>query len=115
VSRRRPGRQVPPSAGIPFPVKVVCTDRGQHARIVLHQLHDLRGSGIGLQPVVPAGGGRNGIPLSFHADDGVLRYRFGCPRCGRDVQLREASLLAAVGVLGASHGHPVLDISLLPC
>lgn len=114
MSRRRAGRQVPPSAGVPFPVKVCCTDRGQHARIVLHRLFDLRSTEMGLQPVVPIGGDRNGIPLSpYGAEDGVLRYRFRCSRCRRDVQLREEQLLAIINVLSTSGGHPVLDISLL--
>jgi hypothetical protein len=115
VSRRRAGRQVPPSAGISFPVKVCCTDRGQHARIVLHRLFDLRSTEMGLQPVVPIGGDRNGIPLSLYAEDGILRYQFRCRRCRRDVQLREESLLAIVSALSTNDGHPVLDISLLPC
>jgi hypothetical protein len=115
VSRRRPGRQVPPSVNVPFPVKIVCSDRGQHGRIVLHRLTDVRSFGMGLQPVVPIGGDRNGIPLSPYAEDGLLRYRFRCPRCRRDAQLREKTLLAIVSALSTTDGHPVLDISLLPC
>ncbi len=114
MSRRRPRRQVPPSTGIPLPITVACSDRGQHARIVLHRLADVRCFGIGLVPAAPIGGGRNGLPLGTYTEDGIFRYEFHCPRCRRDVQLREASLLAAVSALRAGDGHPVLDISLLP-
>jgi hypothetical protein len=117
VSRRQPS---PPEKATTarrfFSVKVCCSDRGQHARVVLHHLHDVRSFGIGLPPVTPIGGARNGVPLSpYGAEDGCLRYRFRCPRCQRDVQLREEKLLAIVSALSANDGHPVLDISLLPC
>jgi hypothetical protein len=115
VSRRRPGRQVPPSVIVPFPVKIVCSDRGQHARIVLYRMGDTRSFGIGLLPVPPIGGGRNGLPLAPYMEDGVPRYRIRCPRCRRDLQLCEEKLLAVIDALGPSDGHPVLDIALLPC
>lgn len=43
VSRRRPKPpELPPRHSRRLAVKVVCSDRGQHGRIVLHHLHDTR-------------------------------------------------------------------------
>jgi hypothetical protein len=118
MSRRKPKPPpLPPGGRRSFTVKVACTDRGQHQRIVLHHLQDVRSWDLGEDKVMVAGG-RNESPLTTWTGDGARHYRFRCTRCARDVQLREENLLRIFDALAGpdiSQGHPTLDISLLPC
>jgi hypothetical protein len=118
VSRRRP--KPPPLARgetRSFTIKIACTDRGQHPRIVLRHIADYRGHGMDFGETLVLDG-RNGSPVSSWREDGTVRYAFRCPRCKRNPQLREESLfkvIDALAELSTGNAHPTLDISLLPC
>jgi hypothetical protein len=103
-----------------FTVKIVCSDRGQHPRGVLHHVLDTRGETDATERVIWPKGQKNGAPItSWNPEAPDESFRFRCPRCRRDVQLRQDSLFKILDALAlmddASSGHPVLDISLLPC
>jgi hypothetical protein len=117
VSQRKPKPpDLPPGGTRSFTVKVCCSDRGQHARIVLHHLQDVRSWELD-ESVMWIEDGRNGAPAA-RSEDGVLHFSIRCPRCLRNPQLREESLLRILDALAArdtGEGHATLDISLLPC
>jgi hypothetical protein len=117
MSRRKPK---PPPAGPDtarsYTIKVACSGRGQHPRIVLHHIADYRGRGMDFGELLFLGG-RNGPPVSPWREDGITHYRFRCPRCEIDRPLREETLfryLDAVIAGGPAGGHPPLDLSALP-
>jgi hypothetical protein len=119
VSRRRPGLpELPPGYRHRLQLKVVCSDRGQHACTVLHRLQDTRDVVTNADVMWPEGL-RNGPPATAWQQDGALGFRFCCPRCRRDVQLRLENLFRILDGLAAQvdteQAHPSLDISLLPC
>ena len=121
MSQRRPALPELPSPAYSRnqAIKVVCSDRSQHARIVLHHLHDTRR--LALHPaVIWPEGKRNGPPVtSTQSEDGTQNFRFRCPRCRRDVQLRPENMFRIFDALASradnDEAHPVLDISLLAC
>lgn len=102
-----------------YTIKVVCTDRGQHPAVVINHLRDTRGDPDLGNRVMWQDGPLRKPPLTISdpqpGDEGSFRFR--CRRCGRDTQLRHAAILRIIGLLqaGQHDGHPVLDVSLLPC
>jgi hypothetical protein len=124
MSQRRPKLPVRPGGPPPeYTVKFACTDRGQHERVVLAHLKDTRGeAGAGERATWPEGQ-KNRAPLtSWHQEagpQGPQGFRFRCGRCGRNVELRQETLFRLLDGLAAQppdagHGHPVVDISMLP-
>ncbi len=113
MSRRKPAPPtLQPGGSRTFTTKVICSDRGQHSPpVVLHHIYDARGLDLG--HAVADVGGRNAAPLSPWREDGTVHYRFCCPRCGRDVPMREETLLRILESFSeiAQTRHPVLDIS----
>ena len=106
-------------------VNVVCTDRGHHARSDIATVIVRDDGSVDTSTTRKAALPRSGqlrsaigqrviVATSDHRDDfdGRRRWRFPCPRCGRDVPMNEDSLRrAAVGCADA--GMP-FDISALP-
>ena len=125
MSRRRP-KLGPPSlpemiAGPRrYTTKVVCSDRGQHPQGVLYHLRDERDVRVFTERAVWPEGQKNGVPITvWNPETGNQSFRFRCPRCRRDVQLRQDTLLRIIDALAeradSASEHPVIDISLLPC
>ncbi|UQT55945.1 hypothetical protein M4V62_13005 [Streptomyces durmitorensis] len=80
-------------------VKVVCTDRGQHARRLINYC----------EPGVAHLGIPDAAQHNVQRPDGGYTYRFVCTKCGRDAQLREENMLKV-----AQAGFETLDISRIP-
>jgi hypothetical protein len=103
-----------------YTVKFVCTDRGQHARVVLHHLKDTRGDTGASERVMWPEGQKNRAPLtSWCPEAGPEGFRFRCGRCGTNVEMRQETLFRLLDGLAAlppdpGHAHRVVDISLLP-
>jgi hypothetical protein len=103
-----------------YTVKFACTDRGQHARVVVAHLKDTRGeTGAGNRAVLPEGQ-KNRAPLtSWNPETGPESFRFSCRRCGRNAEMRQETLFRLLDGLApqppdTGDAHPVVDISLLP-
>ena len=117
MSRRNaPPPPLAPGATRSFTFKIVCSDRGQHPKIVLHHIADYPGRSMDFGELLVLEG-RNGSPVSPWREDGNVRYAFHCPRCKRNPRLREEHLFEVIDAftgLRNGNGHPALDISLLP-
>ena len=107
-------------------IAVVCTDRGQHARMNFESIivrddgtvdtmktrkaalpgSGTLGSSIGQRVVIATDGHRDDY-------DGRRRWRWVCDTCGRDVALNEDTFTAIVRAYAENHRR-VLDLSLLP-
>lgn len=121
MSQRRP--KLPSQPGKPPPeytVKFVCTDRGQHARVVLRHLKDTRGETGAGNHVMWLDGPKSKAPLtSWHPEAGDQGFTFHCGRCGRNPELRQETMFKLLDGLAAlpadpDNAHPIVDISLLP-
>lgn len=107
--------QAPEPAG--YAAAVICTDRGQHARARIASLTAAPDAGqdpsqLWVQYEQGAVAG------TWMGADGWRTYRFTCPRCGRNVPLREPKAITVVAVLRHADDvgvPPALDISALPC
>jgi hypothetical protein len=114
VSRRR--KLPPPNpACVPFNAAVVCTDRGQHPEALIARFVDEQDPGAG-RGIVWQQTPHEDLVADVRPDRSQT-FRFACKRCGRDVRLREPSVLAAIDALrqaGESHKRLILNISLLP-
>lgn len=119
MSRRRP---LPTSAWVP--VQASCTGRGTHGRVLIAELSDMRthvGETGRIIPRVPdptpgldsrATRRRRRVP----GDEGYS-FAFPCPACGRNAEVREERLGAALADLYAlepadARAHD-LDVSYL--
>ncbi|MFE0133797.1 hypothetical protein ACFWY6_19855 [Streptomyces sp. NPDC059037] len=80
-------------------VKVVCTDRRQHARRLINYC----------EPGVDQFGIPDAAQHNVQRPDGGYTYRFVCTKCGRDAQLREEKMIRI-----AEAGITILDISRIP-
>ena len=113
-NRRPPPPPLAHGATRSFTLKVVCADRGQHPRIVLHHLADMRGDDY--PQAFMALEGRNELRVAV-AEDGAVLYKFRCTRCLKTPHpLREEILTRIYDELSAAAGEhqPVLDIAALP-
>lgn len=113
MSRRRKLPPLPEGHIRTFLVKVICTDRGEHAPA---KIADLSGAALpGQNPSQCWVQYVKGEPAEqWMGADAWRTYTFDCPRCKRHVQLREPRLMAVVAALdksGVSDGRPVLDMS----
>lgn len=127
MSRRKPELPELPSAAYSHnqSVRIICTDRQQHAPVLLCHMTDTRHvrtkRDVMWRRETPEGAPlRSGSPLaSWTRTDGMPTYRFRCPGCPQDVRLREDKLFLVLGVLNGQRSgnddtrHPVLDVSLL--
>lgn len=108
-------RPEPDPAVIELPGRVVCTDRGQHPRARVTAFADPGGAGSAESGMTAQMTPQWDVIADLRPD--ALTLRFFCRRCGRDVRLREATVLTAIDALRQASGsdHVVLDISALPC
>lgn len=116
MSRRRELPPVPEGYTRTFTVAVICTDRGQHPKAVIANLTEAASTGTDAAPVIWQQTEHDAPVTDWRPADGTRTFRFACPRCGRDVRLREPNVLAAIGVLreaAGGHARPVLDISAI--
>jgi len=101
-----------------YTVKLICTDRGQHDRVVLFHLMDTRGDADEGSVVTWPEGPRDRAPLTSWSPEAENEgFHFRCGRCGRNPELRQETLsrlLDGLAALDADRAHPVVDISLLP-
>lgn len=130
--RRKPPEPLPgPEYRHNPPVRVVCTERGQHAEVVLYRLTDTRHHAGGWhrqQEGIPdvrwpqeAPPGRppirNGSPVGWTRSDGGRTYQFECHACPGDKRVTEEHLFRAVDGLARLRQDDrqaiTLDISLL--
>jgi len=112
--RKEPPPPLAPGATRSFTFKIVCSDRGQHPRIVLHHIADMRSHDYphGFMALE----GRNELRVAT-AEDGTVFYKFRCPRCLKTpVPVAEPALARIYDEMSAAAGehHPVLDIAALP-
>ena len=117
MSQRRPRLpELPDGEPRQYTVKLVCTNRGRHPRVVLFHLMDTRGDLGAGNVVMWAEGQRNRVPLtSWHPENGAQSFHFHCRRCGRNPPLRQETLFELLDGLAAQpdtgRAHPVVDIS----
>lgn len=112
---QRHERPEPDPDVIELPGRVVCTDRGQHPRARVTAFAD-PGDGSSAVPGMTAQMTPQWDVIADSRPD-ALTLRLFCRRCGRDVRLKEETLLTAINSLRQASGneHVVLDISALPC
>lgn len=103
-------------------VAVVCTDRGQHARTDLGHLMVREDGSVdshavrkGPSPIISDIGKRMYVAASDAREDyqGTRRWRWVCPRCGRDVPLSDENMTAIAREFVAA-ARRAFDISHLP-
>ena len=97
---------------VDFFVQVVCTDKGQHKRMLLttarRELNGGHGMNFALRYFAPPN-----PHAEAHTAQGHDAYVFRCPRCRRTPHIRSDRWWQAVDDLGRL-GVDELDISLLP-
>ena len=99
-----------------YSVKITCTDRGRHSRSVLQHVKDTRGEPTANERVMyPDGPARRAPVTSWSPETGEQGFTFHCPRCGRNLPLRQETLFELLDGLAEQEatGHPVIDISVL--
>jgi hypothetical protein len=124
--RRRAAPPLLPGYRRVYTTAVVCTDRGQHTEAALYEVganptmpYERRVNFAAAGPAVLCAERPEGSSIIWRdPGDDTYTYRLTCRRCGRDVQLREEKLLAALAVVATLDRlrgvRPRLDISLIP-
>jgi hypothetical protein len=92
---------------------VICTDRGQHKRVLLTTARRELGGGHGMNHALRWFAPPMYEQASPHSQTGRESYAFKCPLCRRNPQLQKDRWWSLVDEMWRA-GYDELDVSLLP-